>query len=426
MKRFWKQIGLVFLCMILLFCWTSAPAAAWHGDSLELAFIRDGKLWVKQGVQERPVTADGIASWPLWSPDGKWIAFQKRERVQDDTAQLWVYDAANGRTFPVHDRVISARWSPKENLLALRVDSDLLVADLRKGAVRAAQQVVPGISNYSWFPDGSGFLVSSEAHLEPTGWTSSELYKVWYSPDEEAKQVRKFYSLPSPLRFQENDYLAIGTGGFKWSEDGKWIAFIATQTASLSADANVLCLLSADGKFFKPAAEMLAYDEWFKWAPAGAKLGVIAGSGRFSLLGKRLQLFGPPFGKGENLTPDGRVDRSFAWLDEQSLLVARSAAPKSDQTPLGNTFPRVMRVDAKNGSAQPLSTPPAGAGDFDPQVLAKGIALSWVRWNKSRADIWVSNADGSNAKLWVEGIGEGQMYYEHWHWDSVLSWKPIS
>ncbi|WP_157729493.1 TolB-like translocation protein [Tumebacillus algifaecis] len=423
MQRYWKRIRLVFFCMILLIYSTPLPAAAWQGDWLELAFIRNGKLWVKQGGQERPITADGIASWPSWSPDGKWIAYLRRESVQADLAQLWLYDTTKGRTYQVQDAVQDVNWSPTQNLLAYRIDSILTVTDLRDGHPRRAQEVVPGVGEYSWLPDGSGFLVSAAGSLGPMGWSPSELYKVIASPDEATKQVHKFYTLPTTFRFQGQQFLAVGTSRFKWSADGKWISFLATQTASLSADENVLCLLSSDGKTFVPTAEMLAYDRWFKWSPQDATLGVIAGIGRFSLVGKRLQLFGPPFGHGRTLTPNKQADRSFDWLDAQTLLVSRSAEPASDHEPLANVMPKIFQVHGKDGTAQAISSPQAGAGDFDPQVLSGGQAITWVRWDRRRADIWVADRDGSHAKRWVEGIGEGQLSVEHWHWDSVISWK---
>jgi Tol biopolymer transport system component len=36
--------------------------------------------------------------WPTWSPDGKWIAVQRRVDSSDD---IWVYELATGRFYPI-------------------------------------------------------------------------------------------------------------------------------------------------------------------------------------------------------------------------------------------------------------------------------------------------------------------------------------
>jgi len=83
------------------------PPAQQFPKSWQLAFVRDGNIWVMPGSggKEERLTQDGKSVFPLWSPDGRRILFLKavfvnesaevsRESMMQTTGcHLWVMDA---------------------------------------------------------------------------------------------------------------------------------------------------------------------------------------------------------------------------------------------------------------------------------------------------------------------------------------------
>ena len=97
--------------------------------------------------------------------------------------------------------------------------------------------------------------------------------------------IKPIFTIP----VRDNEFF-ISTSQFKWSYDQKWISFLLIPTASLSADANTLCLLSQDGQVIRRAGEMLNDEKWFKWAPSERSLGYVKGVGREANLHKQTEI----------------------------------------------------------------------------------------------------------------------------------------
>lgn len=195
------------------------------------------------------------------------------------------------------------------------------------------------MGDYAWYPDGKNFLVSSEAHLFPTGWTGAQLYEVQKDAHMNPHKMKHLYALPN----EHDDFLALVASGFKWSPDQKWISFLAVPTASWSADSNTLCLVRADGSRFEIVDQMLLNTEWFKWAPSKNILAYIEGSGRVALENKHLKIKELPALQQQTFTPKGYVDWDFTWKNDNVIIVSRAKEGGFETLPEKGHFHLYMR-----------------------------------------------------------------------------------
>ncbi|REE86394.1 WD40 repeat protein [Paenibacillus taihuensis] len=389
---------------------------------LMAAFVRDGALWVKaDGGGEKRLTEANQARGPKWSADGAWLAYTIGENRED----LWMVHVPSGKS-----RLVSAgfggryEWSPSRGLLAFEKNQRLYVV----GTADTSQPVemtgtVGEIGNYAWLPDGNGFLVSTAAHLLPDGnWTPVRLDEILLpsgpAPGGAAVQAKPLAVLPAKL----NDQVVVGTSTFKWSASGKWIAFLATPTASLSADGNTLCVLSSDGKKLKPVDMMANNANWFEWPAQGDSLAYISGIGREAISNKQLKVaVSPEFKPGPSYTPPHDVDQNLTWLTNSDIVVQRARESGGISDPNQRPFPNLVNVKLSGGQQKRITRTSTEAGDYQPTALGAN-GLAWVRSNKTKADVMLAPQDkiGKKASVWIKGIDIGDNFYEQWNWGSVL------
>ncbi len=381
----------------------------------QAAFVRGSDLWLSIGGVEIQATAGDRAAAPTWSADGQFVAYAAGE--QGD--RICVYSVAGKQSFPVYDGGVNFKWAPAGNRLAFLSGGLLNVADITAAGAAPFRNVVGGVGNYSWQAGGSGFLVSTNAQLLPDGWTSVRLLEVPADANMDPSRAKPLFTLPKP----SDNFFAVGTSPFRWSADRSRIAFIAHPTASLSADSNTLCVLSADGRDFRTPARMLNDYHWFQWAPRAGTLAFLEGEGRFVLEDrKRLGLTRFAAARRPDRTPPGTTERDFAWIDDRTIVVSRSAFAGKDVAPAERPLPALYRVPLPDGEQRQFTVPPPGSGDFAPTALGGGRTLAWVRTDRTRADAWIADADGAKARVFISGIGVGESYYERWNWDDALAW----
>ncbi|WGU96226.1 hypothetical protein QJQ58_08290 [Paenibacillus dendritiformis] len=392
-----------------------ATVRAEHGTEQKAAaaFIRDNDLWIAIGPEEKQLTRGEYIRSPRWSHDGRWLAFLKGKEEKE----VWLYHAATGKMRQA-GQGHNVQWSPSRSVLAFQSQEarrTLYVIDA--GGQREPQRIADHVGNFSWKPDGASLLYSVEARLLPDGtWSDIELYTVTVTPGQEARS-QLFYTITS----QSQDFFAITTSRFKWSADGKWIAFIAVPTASLSADSNTLCLLSADARTFLKAGQMLNYEEWFQWGPQGSTLAYIEGYGREATSNKRLTvLTGMPSLLQKSNTPSGYADRDLAWLDNYNLVAARSKDAAWSGDPSERPLPSLVLVNLGGGRQPQLTRPPRNVGDFFPVLLREAGRLAWIRTDRSKAHVMLAQPDGRRPVQWIRNLTVPAGYYEHWSWGEVI------
>ncbi|QMV41895.1 PD40 domain-containing protein [Cohnella cholangitidis] len=416
MMRLIRKLGWIMVAVALLAgLGYPAIAEAKPKDSLKAAFVRGGDLWAKAGKDERQLTKGEAVRNPKWSFDGEWIAYSSGEGQQElkllevSTGKSQLVASTGGNNF---------QWSPDHNRLAFLQGQKLVWVSVNKPDRQT--EVSDGIGNYSWLPDGKGFIASSAAELLPDGWTPVKIVEIPLAGQGDPSKVKTLFVLPK----QSNDFFAVGTSIFKFSSSGKWIAFLATPTASLSADGNTLCLLSSDGSVFKKVDQMANNNEWFNWADRGDKLAYIGGVGREATSNKQLKVLEAPDGKAASYTPAGYVDQSFTWEGEQRVVVSRTKEWKGSAGGSGTAnkpLPNLVEIKLQGPRFKPLTQPPAKYGDFNPQFLAYANQLGWVRSDRTRSDVLVAGRGGKHPLVWIKNIDAGANFYEQWKWSEVLS-----
>ena len=397
----------MFLCSIAI---TSA-----ENNSVKVAFIRHHNLWIKVDGKEKQLTKGENITGPKWSHDGEWLAYVKGEKQNI----LELYRLKDGKKVtPFHSEASNYQWSPTENIIAFIFTGTLNTFDVEKKNADF-ENVSAGVGDYAWYPDGKNFLVSSEAHLLPTGWTGAQLYEVQKDAHMNPHKMKHLYALPN----EHDDFLALVASGFQWSPDQKWISFLAVPTASWSADSNTLCLVRADGSRFEKVDQMLLNAQWFQWAPSKNILAYIEGSGRVALENKHLKVKELPALQQNIFTPKGYVDWDFVWKNDRVIIVSRAKEAGIETPPEKRPLPSLYEVDSTSNAQHQITKKTNKQGDYHPIFMKKSNQLIWIRSDRKKADVWLAHKDGKHEMKWIENIDVPEWYYERWNWGNVISVK---
>ncbi|MQR93828.1 TolB family protein [Fictibacillus phosphorivorans] len=387
MKRF-LLFGLIFISMMI------SQSNFAEASDRRAAFIRYDGLWLKEGELERKLVEGPDLTHPKFSSNGTYISYVARKGKE-----LWVYNRVTRLKRKVFDGDVSLeRWSPTESKLSWKSGSVLNVIDLTRPA-SSFQNVILGTGNYSWTPDGRGFVVSSSANLEPDGWSPVQLFYVPENANGDLKKVQNITTLPK----MSDTFFAIGTTEFKWGMDDQWFAFIACPTASLSADSNTLMVVALDGSKSHIIGNMLDQPNWFNWSPNTKQLGYIKGIGRLTSENKRLTVWNPKSGNEINLGYTGYADGDFTWLNDRNIIVSRQIEWGYGVPLEKRAKPFLVSVKVKDGSAKRLTNPARGEADVYPKTLP-GEQLTWIRTNTQSAKVMVKEGSDAPERLWINNL----------------------
>ncbi|MFB5198530.1 translocation protein TolB [Neobacillus sp. KR4-4] len=406
------------ICYCILFvCMMIAPVTTYASGKptkpLKAAFIRNDDLWIKIGEKEKKITYGDYVRFPKWSFDGNWVAYLKGEKKGEITiyeGELWLYNIRLNKHFKVYSNINrNFQWAPNKNIIAFQTNDSLNMANV--SLLNNVFKVASRIKNYSWLPDGTGFITSTKRSEKLH--SDIVISKILLNQLADKSGTKPLYT----IAVDKDEYFT-STSQFKYSPDERWIAFLLIPTASLSADSNTLCILSNDGKTFKKVDEMLNHKEWFQWALGNSLIGNISGGGREAIKNKRLKVTSPLSWSSKNYTPNGFVDRDLTWINKEYLITAR--AEESDWVEVEHRpLPALHKINLMSNKQLKLTSPAHGQGDFYPQI--KDNKLVWVRTNRQTADIMKANLNGSNQRKWISQIDLGSWYYEKWDWEEVYS-----
>ncbi|KAB8136228.1 translocation protein TolB [Gracilibacillus oryzae] len=398
---------IILFLIFISFSFTTMVSA---DTSFKTAFIRDSQLWIKEGATEIQLTHGKKVYSPKWSYDGRFIAYYDGDEA-GNKADLYLYDTEKKENYQPYVTVESTnfKWSPNKNQLAYLSKGILNVTKMKNGQPYGFENVSLGVSDFEWFPNGNEFIVSSQASLRPTGWGHVPLYKVPVETIFSKKKITPFYTIQT----NEKKLFAINANDFKWNFDGTWVSFLATPTASISADQNILSVLSSEGTDFQVIGTMLWNPDWIKWAPQANKLAYISGEGRFFVENKNTAIADIPTAKQQKeYTPKGYVDLGLEWFSPDQVIVARAKENKNwGEGSVPTMFTALYAINIKTEEQNQITFPNKNDYDRDPQMA--GSHLTWFRRNANnlKGDVWVKEGLTGEEYMWIKGIDSAPVFY---------------
>ncbi|MBP7571565.1 MAG: S9 family peptidase [Acidobacteria bacterium] len=309
---------------------------------------RDTDLWMVSWDGSEKVrltaTADSAERQPLFSPDGRYLAFLAARGDEDEKkkgAQVWLLNRAGGEAQKLTDAkggVSDFAWSPDGKRLVLvagtfdpasdpekmegwkrkteppividryqfktdeggylkRFPSHLALFDLESKKEEVLTSGPYDESEPAWSPDGRSIaFVSNRSEPDPDRTVDTNIYVIEARPGAEPRQV--------------TTYPGHDMGRPSWSPDGRWIAYYQGEEAKYAAyELNKLAVVPASGgagRLLTPSLDRSGQGD-IVWAADGSSLCFVVEDDRASYLA-RVPASGGPV---ERLTT-GR--RTVAWM----------------------------------------------------------------------------------------------------------------
>ncbi len=415
-----------------------AVDAAALGGAGKLAFVWDGDLYVLDGKAKTcvKVSASGQAAYPVWSADGRWLAYLSLTgETESRSGSLWVVAADGTKAHEVQGLPAPVSggefvWSPAENRLVVKCSDETSEPPLRGGLWLVGTSGAPvslpadgAVGSFAWSPDGSEIAYSLTPSSDTPGPLPSDvLYTLPVDGNAAAATPAKVY--------EAKDGSGIMMAGF-WP-DGRGLVFWLDplHSASLAADGLPLVSLALGGGEPKPLATTLANPGWLSAGP-GNRLAVTEGTGRIEWSSKNLAVCDLAAGSRVSLAnPAGCVATDPAWSPD-GRTIAFVAAKDLGADSWG--FPgeeglqawvdsRTLWITGPDGlGARALEV--AGRGVYDPVWTADGGSLLYIR----SGAVWRIGLDGKDPLKVVGPFPAAKDlfgFYGQVDWSAELAWLP--
>lgn len=329
---------------------------------------------------------------PVWSPDGKWLAYASDEGGRDS---LWVADAdgANAKKLTDNDNEkLSLKWMPDSKAVYFTSsDHGLYVVDASGGQPRKIVGNDAGnIQGAEISPDGKWFAYARQDHD-----LRAHVYIISAQGGDEHRL---------------NDDLLFSTLDPRWTPDGKKLIFLGGYvqggSATLRENAAALYSVSLSEEEKDPMSRDIDNE-------AAAEAAERAGAGR----GARAAGGAPGAeGRGEPRAVDVKID--FTGLPRRIHRVTRlsddivTAVPSPDSrtyafVAVGDNEGRPVSIlDTIGADGEGLrqltqSSPPAEGGV--PPAGPGGFGISELQFTRDGRELFFKEGDG----IWAIGVGGG-------------------
>lgn len=380
----------------------------------EVAFIRDGNLWVKDvtGGQERQLSQSGDMAEPAWSPSGAWLSVDQLAG-DNTTPSLVGIEVASGRTVTLSSALVgSSEWSPAEDRLAY-VTSDGAVISSPDGSNPIS---VPGATSIAWSNDGT-HLAYARSDAAGAG--------VWVV-DADGSGAREVQPAdPSGAKL-----LLAG-----WSYDDAYVLGWADPlgSASLAMDGLPLEAIPLDGGAQVELAQaMLPHRDLLDVSGGdGSHLAATVGVGRSTWNQKSIAV-GDPSGSLQSVSPEDRAELYPVWSPDARWLAFTSGpnAPASSQADAAEQAIAARRLWLMHpdGSDRHALVNAAAVRQERAEWSADGGMLLWIEpASETQFRLMLASTDGTSPPVpVVDGLGSQQFdpagVYGYVDWSRLYAW----
>lgn len=411
MRRF-RLVGLVLILLIVLGGVQAAAAPQEPTPIGRIAFVRGGNLWIWESGAERQLTSGGQVTYPHFSADGRYIAFNRAGalwvvRADDPKATPWQLPSALRACGP-------AVWAPDRPALALTGERGVVVVDVKEQGPGSEHLVAEGWSAPAWSPDGQTLAITqSKPGAEP--FTGTVFIA---TVPRSGGMPRVIHAEPGPHESACGP--VSGAAELRWSADGRWLAFYRMGlTASMGADCNELAVVPVAGGVAVPVGVGPLRADWFDWSPQGAVLALTDGVGR-DAWNKVVRLAPmPPAAPLRSVTPAGLTDRAPVWSPngrQLALVRSKASAPERMDMPLVDQA--IWALDTATNRATKV---PGSNGGMAPRWGAGG-GLLWAKLAGQQGQLLYTPGGGSPPKTVVDRVDQPNWYYGQWYWQQVFDW----
>jgi Tol biopolymer transport system component len=190
---------------------------SWSPEGKKLAVVHAGDIWVTSTEKGEPVNitqSPEQESFPVWSPDGRMIAYTTDHDEEGKERSLHIIPTSGGEPKEILDTSDKDEfdWSPDGKELAVISEGKILVVPFSGGKAKEIFDLkefqIKRVQSLSWLPDGKCFAFIGEKEKEYGG--RNRIYLV----SENGDQVIE-------LAADDNNWK-------DWlypSPDGKWISY---------------------------------------------------------------------------------------------------------------------------------------------------------------------------------------------------------
>lgn len=209
----------------------------WSPDGKKLAVVHSGDIWVTsidKGVPLNITQSPQNESFPVWSPDGKMIAYMVWEDEKEAPVRsLNVIPASGGKAKEISAMSVRVAdkegfdWSPDGKDLAVISDGKLSVVPISGGKAREVfdfkkELNIRRVQSLSWLPDGKHFAFIGETEEEYGGRN-----RIYLASIQGGKVIE--------LAADDNNWK-------DWlypSPDGKWISYDSEGEAKVRSEGTI-------------------------------------------------------------------------------------------------------------------------------------------------------------------------------------------